>query len=285
MFDSCGGYAFQFLDDITNPPVQLRSIGVEERDSVSYCWHNEKREEQYLFQYTLSGCGFYFDGQRQHRLPPSTAVFLEMPGSTSYYYKEGGPPSRFAYVMLKGSAVSEYYKLICSRDTEVISLADTSKPVMKLENIYRLSLSGKITDPFLATSLAMDFLASLASERSRPGVTLPFLVKQAVDIIEKDYASLDGVEELAERLQISASHLCREFVRALGVGPLACLTRVRLQCAANLLTKTNRKIEDIAIACGFSNGNYFAKVFKKYLGTSPRDFRNNDETDNHNITL
>ena len=94
-----------------------------------------------------------------------------------------------------------------------------------------------------------------------------------------------GVEELAERLQISASHLCREFVRALGVGPLACLTRVRLQCAANLLTKTNRKIEDIAIACGFSNGNYFAKVFKKYLGTSPRDFRNNDETDNHNITL
>ena len=121
--------------------------------------------------------------------------------------------------------------------------------------------------------------------RSRPGVTLPFLVKQAVDIIEKDYASLDGVEELAERLQISASHLCREFVRALGVGPLACLTRVRLQCAANLLTKTNRKIEDIAIACGFSNGNYFAKVFKKYLGTSPRDFRNNDETDNHNITL
>ena len=72
MFDSCGGYAFQFLDDITNPPVQLRSIGVEERDSVSYCWHNEKREEQYLFQYTLPDAAFILTdrGSIGSRLPP-----------------------------------------------------------------------------------------------------------------------------------------------------------------------------------------------------------------------
>lgn len=285
MFSSCGGYAFQFLDDISDPPVQLRSIGVEERDSVSYCWHNEKREQQYLFQYTLSGCGFYFDGEREHRLQASTAVFLEMPGNTSYYYKEGNGPWRFVYVLLKGSAVFEYYKLICSRDTEIISLADTSKPIRKLENIYSLSMSGKISNPFLGTSLAMDFLTSLASERSRPQVMLPFLVQQAVEIIERDFACLNGVEEIARRLQVSASHLCREFASAMGAGPLAYLTRVRLQYAANLLTKTNQKIEDIAIASGFANGNYFAKVFKKFLGSSPRDFRNNSETDNHNITL
>ena len=118
-----------------------------------------------------------------------------------------------------------------------------------------------------------------------PGELLPFLVKQAIQIIEKDFSSLNGVEEIARRLQVSASHLCREFVRCLHVSPLDYLTRVRLKYAANLLTKTNRKVEDIAVSSGFSNGNYFAKVFKKSLGSSPRDFRNNSETGNHDITL
>jgi len=285
MFNSCGSYAFQFLDDIENPPVQLRSIGVEERDSVSYYWHNEKREPLYLFQYTLSGCGFYFDGQKEHRLPVSTAMFLELPGNTSYYYKEGTAPWGFVYVMLKGNGISEYYRLIRSRHSEIISLADTSVPIRKLENIHRLSLTGKITNPFLAASLAMDFLTSLAAERNMPDAALPFLIKQAVEIMEKDFADLSGVEEVAGKLQVSASHLCREFVHYLRVSPLNYLTRIRLQHAANLLAKTNRKIEDIAVSSGFSNGNYFAKVFKKSLGCSPRDFRNNIETDNHSITL
>lgn len=285
MFDSYGGYAFQFLDDIENPPVQLRSIGVEERDSTAYCWHNENREAQYLFQYTLSGQGFYFDGQKEHRLPADAAMFLELPGNTSYYYKEGNAPWCFAYVMLKGSGISEYYRLICSRHTEIISLEKSSIPIRKLEHIYRLSLAEKIVNPFLAASLAMDFLTSLASESNMPGKALPFLIKQAIRMIEKDFASLTGVEEIAGRLGVSASHLCREFVRWLHVSPLDYLTRVRLQHAANLLTKTNRKIEDIAVSSGFSNGNYFAKVFKKSLGSSPGEFRNNSETDNHNITL
>ncbi len=285
MFDSCGGYAFQFLDDIDDPPIQLRSIGVELRDSVSYSWHNEKREPSYLFQYTLSGCGFYFDGQKEHRLPESTAMFLELPGNTSYYYKEGTAPWGFAYVMLKGAGISGYYHLIRSRHTEVLSLPESSMPVRKLENIYRMSLAGKITNPFLASSLAMDFLTSLASEANMPSAARPFLVTQAVRIIEKDFADLSGVEEVAGRLQVSASHLCREFMRCLHISPLDYLTRVRLQYAANLLTKTNRRIEDIAVSSGFSNGNYFAKVFKKSLGCSPRDFRNNSETGDHYITL
>ena len=285
MFNSCGGYAFHFLDDIEDPPIQLRSIGVEKRDSPSYYWDNEKREAQYLFQYTLSGCGFYFDGQKEHKIPASTAMFLELPGKTSYYYKEGTAPWSFAYVMLRGDGISGYYHLIRDRYTEIISLADTSVPIRKLENIYRLSLAGKITNPFLAASLAMDFLTSLAAERNIPNAAIPFLIKKAIEIMESDFANLSGVEEIAGRLQVSASHLCREFVRYLGISPLDYLTRVRLQYAANLLAKTNRKIEDIAISSGFSNGTYFAKVFKKSLGSSPRDFRNDGETDNHSIML
>lgn len=285
MFDSCGGYAFQFLDDIENPPVQLFSIGVEERDALSYCWHNENRDSQYLFQYTLSGCGFYFDGKREHRIPAGTAFFLRLPGNTSYYYKDNGAIWRFAYVLLRGNAVEEYYRLIVSRHTEILSLSDADAPLKKLEHIYQLSMTGRITNPFLAASLAMDFLTSLVWERSEPEPAVPFLVRQALQIMEADFARLSGVEEVAERLRVSASHLCREFVRSLHISPLDYLTRIRLQYAANLLTKTNRRIEDIAVSSGFSNGNYFARVFKKSLGSSPRDFRNNSETEHHSITL
>ena len=156
MFDTCGGYAFQFLDDIDNPPVQLFSIGVEERDSASYCWHNKNRDSQYLFQYTLSGCGFYFDGKKEHRIPPGTAMFLRLPGDTSYYYKEGGAPWRFGYVLLRGSSVEEYYRLIISRHTELLSLSDTDAPIKKLEHIYQLPTPTAILpNPLFSPSIIM----------------------------------------------------------------------------------------------------------------------------------
>lgn len=52
----------------------------------------------------------------------------------------------------------------------------------------------------------------------------------------------------------------------------------KLEEAKRLLTETGRTLDDIAFSLGFSNGNYFSKVFKKNIGMSPGSYRTKQES-------
>lgn len=283
MFDQLGSYGFLFLEDVSNPPIQLRSTGVEERDSESYFYDNTEREFLYIFQYTLSGSGYYYDGTQLHEVLPGQAFFAKSPGPSAYYYKNNGVPWKFAFATFRGSCVDEYYQKIISDNSDVFKLPPNCSSIRMLNHICQLAHQQKISDPFTAASLAVDFIMNLCTENTR--TDYPPLVQEALKIIEAEFATLNGIEEVALRLRVSLSHLCREFSRHIGTTPIIYLTKTRLQHGANQLIRTTLNIEDIALSCGFSNGNYFAKVFKKYIGCSPRDFRNNPEVNWSNITL
>ena len=45
------------------------------------------------------------------------------------------------------------------------------------------------------------------------------------------------------------------------------------QAAQKMLVKTNARIGEIADECGFYDYNYFTKIFKRYTGLTPRDYR------------
>ena len=48
---------------------------------------------------------------------------------------------------------------------------------------------------------------------------------------------------------------------------------VRVEESKRLLSNTEYSIIDIAVACGFDDQSYFSKVFKKYTGMSPKQYR------------
>ena len=51
------------------------------------------------------------------------------------------------------------------------------------------------------------------------------------------------------------------------------IAKRRIQAAKELLTGTDRTIEDIAAETGFCTSSYFCKLFKKYEGITPTHFR------------
>jgi hypothetical protein len=65
----------------------------------------------------------------------------------------------------------------------------------------------------------------------------------------------------------------RLFAAHEGVSPARYLTRVRMEEAARLLRADPAPIKEIARRSGFSDPNYFGKVFRRYFGIGPRDFR------------
>ena len=55
------------------------------------------------------------------------------------------------------------------------------------------------------------------------------------------------------------------------------LTEIRLRHASERLSTSSESIQEIAASCGFSDQNYFSKVFRKRYGMTPSDFRRRRE--------
>ena len=68
------------------------------------------------------------------------------------------------------------------------------------------------------------------------------------------------------------------FREIAGDTPLHYLIKRRITASLSMLYTTDLSIEEIAVACGFHNANYFAKVFRKYTGKSPTEFRKSDNS-------
>lgn len=124
-----------------------------------------------------------------------------------------------------------------------------------------------------ASSLAYSLLLKLRAqpERVRVDAGSP-LVEAAVAIIQEEFPFLEGVDELAERLEVSAAHLGRVFTKKTGISPGKYITRVRIEFAKLLLRDPDTTISYVAEASGFANANYFAKVFRRETGLSPSEY-------------
>ena len=83
--------------------------------------------------------------------------------------------------------------------------------------------------------------------------------------------------QIAAVLQIHPTTLNRNIHAATGMTPIEYLTAIRLQRALTLIRKSTGSFKEIAEECGFSNANYFAKVFRKKFGCSPSGFRHGVE--------
>ncbi len=91
--------------------------------------------------------------------------------------------------------------------------------------------------------------------------------------VEAHYAEPIRAEDLARAAGCSRSRLFQVFKRSTGMTPTDYVQRLRVNKVKDLLLKTDRTITEIAFSFGFSSSQYFCKVFRKYVGATPGEFR------------
>ncbi len=92
--------------------------------------------------------------------------------------------------------------------------------------------------------------------------------------IEREYHSQDlSVAAIAEKFGINATYLSNTFKEKTGTGLLEYINGVRVNHAVEFLTQTNMSVKDISEMVGYTNSNTFIRVFKKFKGVTPNDYR------------
>lgn len=99
------------------------------------------------------------------------------------------------------------------------------------------------------------------------------IIREAKGYIERHYRENLYLEDLAKHLNMSPCHLSRVLSNSNNFAFAHYVSELRVQEARELLKNPELSNTDIAARVGFSGANYFAKVFKRYTGLSPYQWR------------
>ena len=101
----------------------------------------------------------------------------------------------------------------------------------------------------------------------------PASIRAAIKYIKEHYREDLSQTTVAEEIFLNASYFSTLFKKYLGIGFNEYLVDLRLNHMKHRLETTTEKIQDIAMTEGFSDYQYFCKVFKKSVGMNPSTYR------------
>jgi AraC-like DNA-binding protein len=99
------------------------------------------------------------------------------------------------------------------------------------------------------------------------------LLKPVLTYIEQSYMQPISLEELAKLAGMSPRYFCRFFRALIHRTPMDYLSYYRIERACNLLANASVSVTEAAYCCGFNDSSYFVKIFKKYKGTTPKQYQ------------
>ncbi len=100
-------------------------------------------------------------------------------------------------------------------------------------------------------------------------------IKYLKEYVENNYIYDISMQEAAEEMGYSDAYFSKLFKQYFNQNFTAYLTEYRIKKAKELLSNTNHSIKDISRMVGYTDSNYFAKIFKRLVGEIPSKYREN----------
>ncbi len=103
------------------------------------------------------------------------------------------------------------------------------------------------------------------------------VVGKALSYINKNFSSINNIDEVAAASFVSKEHLCSIFKKTVGMTLTEYINNMRISHGCDLLLTTNSSITDISFECGYNSSTYFGRMFKKIVGMTPLEFKKEHE--------
>lgn len=96
---------------------------------------------------------------------------------------------------------------------------------------------------------------------------------KAVEYVYDHYQERINTSKIAEYIHVSSNYLGKLFYSTTGEYLTDFISRIRVEKAQVLLAESKLSIGEVAAAVGIGDQRYFAKLFKKYCGVTPKEYR------------
>ncbi len=162
------------------------------------------------------------------------------------------------------------FKLFPKEDTEEYMLQKLSL------NEYENNLLNQITETLNIDckniGLLYTFLGTVSKKmKQNATVKNDENIRKAISFMNKNPNS--SVNDIARYCSMSESGIYAMFKRVLNKTPVEIKHKILIDKACELLTTTDKSVEEISDTLGFSSSSYFRKIMKGVIGKSPKDIR------------
>ena len=99
------------------------------------------------------------------------------------------------------------------------------------------------------------------------------VIDRARDYIHSNYKNDISLDDVSREIDISPYYFSKIFKEAMGENFIEYLTNIRIEKAKELLDNTDMSMKEICIEVGYSNPNYFSRIFKKNVGVTPTEYK------------
>ncbi|HHX12384.1 MAG TPA: helix-turn-helix transcriptional regulator [Clostridiales bacterium] len=99
------------------------------------------------------------------------------------------------------------------------------------------------------------------------------LIGKAKSYIEENYHKDISLDDISRKVDISPYYFSKLFKEETGENFIEYLTNMRIKKAKNLLVHSDMNIKNICVDTGYSDPNYFSRIFKKQVGVTPTEYR------------
>lgn len=160
--------------------------------------------------------------------------------------------------------IAKTVKCILAIGFDISSLFESGSPYVKIRECATLKDYIAFFDRFL---LAAVHIMADKKESDDP------MRRNLLEYVEQHYNKDISLEKVSSELGLSIHYVSKYFKEKMGMNFIDYLLELRVHKAKALLTESELQIQEIAEEVGYLNTNSFIRMFRKYTGVSPGEYR------------
>lgn len=283
------GFASQKL--FVQPEYMLKELGESELTRSLFIsdigsfphaqFHFRERKEgcpAHIFIYCAQGSGWVeYDGG-QHTVVEQRQLAVIPAGTPHRYGASADNPWSIYWFHLQGDHASQLIRFYgLDRGLLTLPLSAHAKMLEDFEQCYSLLVNKAYSLPVqihaantmrhLLSSIGISAGGSLQDKKRER------YLEQALRYMTDRLADSVTLPDIARHTGLSKQHLIYLFNQETGCPPIEYFIRMKMQRASSLLDLTDLSIKEIAASVGFADPYYFSRLFKKFIGCSPTEYR------------
>lgn len=249
--------------------LEINSCGCQVIDDKDYSVIRTRKD--YTAMYLSQGkASAFVDGEMRTVHAGEALLFLPGARQRYVYLKEDGCINKFVHFSGHLAAILD------GEPARIITLASKSEFESNLDRLIRAycridGQRGLLCDGYLRTLLALLKDSEMLASAQRD--TLQDRVRSVINLMNTHINEPIDLDACAKRCCVSRERFNHMFKEQTGFPPLQYINRIRVERAKELLVDSGLTVSECADTLGFSDVNYFSRLFRKIAGVSPSKYR------------
>ena len=266
------------LEDLT-VPLRINNCGYYRLHTTPEIEtpHPEGRND-YQLLYIAAGKGyFYFKGSKEPTIVTKGNMILFRPGEPQVYYYYAVDKTEVYWVHFTGWKVEEYLERYELPHDENVFYTGVSPdyPWIYNQMIRELQLQRVNYEDMISLymhHILITINRYIKEGRETKNDTIND-IERAAHYFKDNYNKQISIEQYAAEHLMSVNWFIHSFKSVMKISPMQYIISLRIAMAKGYLENSAKNIAEISNEVGYENALYFSRLFRKYTGMTPTEYR------------